>query len=1814
MASDLNKLIGAFEKSVQSYNRQLRHTKRCLSMPFSESDKDDLTDLQATLNNYFSIVERSFEPIGEAGNNEFDEMFIATQFKHEETLKALRNSYDQAEELEPPQVSNVTAPLALPNVKQAQPEPVVSSPVQNSVGKEAPPVLNNASSRKSSISQASSEQSILVLADAISQSLKLNRVGPLEIEVFSGDPLDYVGWEVAFKSLIESSAIAVSDRLHYLKRYVAGPAREAIKGYFLLSNTTSAYVKAMNVLKSRFGSDFAIAESFRNRLDAWPNIRASDHKGVQAFADFLGQCLTALEQIEELSVLNDSKQNVVMASKLPEWLGNKWKRRAVECRRDTGKYPKFSEFVSFVSSEADILNDPFMSKMSAGKPRESRFADRTDKSHVRQSSASAVKPRICCAICRDESHHATECNDLSTFNYEGIRSKALELKLCFRCFKPGHRAPICSNPAKCKTCDKTHPTVLHNKYRLNKTSQVSGASKAESQSLSVTLATKSDNKVVNKMSSLTVPVWISTTENPNKETLCYALLDTMSDSSWVTKSVADRINAVGEEVSLCLTTMTSKDKPINCEKFSNLCIRGYTSKEVIRMANVYSRDSIPLDVSHIPTADVARQFKHLLHIADEIPALLDIPVGLLIGYDTAYAMFPVLSVRADDVTLPYAVKTPLGWGIVGSTLSGPRSHATNHRVATLEMPNLYHVGSEPSKVVFKTSSNLPAAESILEFFERDFIETETDKSCQKALSQDEKQFMTLLHDGIEKIETGSFQMPLPFKARPHLPDNKAQVMQRINKLRHQLLGNAKQCADYFAFMEELILSGHAEIAPDSFNSGEAWYIPHFGVRHAKKPEKLRVVFDCSARYFGTSLNEHLLTGPDQLNNLVGVLHRFRLGKIAVIGDIQRMFHSFFVKPADRDYLRFLWFSDKEMSNVFEYRMCVHLFGARSSPGVATFGLRQAAEAADESVDYSRNAKKLLQNSCYVDDAVFSCDSDKEMVSIVNEAVRLCANVNMRLHKWVSNSAIVLESIPNSEKAQSIMPINLDKSSLPVEHVLGLQWCTSTDSLQFCVDIKAKPHTRRGILSSVASIFDPLGFVAPVVLRGKHILQDVCRQGLDWDVPVNDKTLHAWESFVKDLSLLGNLKIPRCFSPRNFGKITLTELHHFSDASTTGIGQVSYLRVIDEFENIHVSIVSAKARVAPKKTVTMPRMELQAAVLSAKMATFLTKELELSLCSHHFWTDSKVVLGYVKNEIRQFHMYVSNRVKLIRDRSEPGQWHFIPGELNPADKASRGCGVQELSDSTWFSGPDFLWNVSLSVLSQPLEIAELEILDDPEVKTSLVTSCSNVNKNMASKLAKFSDMSSAIRGVATLQRFLSKSKPSVEVKVRARNTIIKWVQAAEFPEYSVLERQDKISKSNTLRKLDPFVDKVGLLRVGGRIDAADLIYDEVHPLILPKNSHVSKLIIKMCHEQVKHQGKGMTLQEIRAQGYHIIGATNAVVKYISACVECRKQRRPLEEQKMSNLPAERLTPSPPFTYVGADCFGPFIVRDSRKDLKRYGVLFTCMASRAIHLEVLDDMTSDDVINAVRRLIAIRGPIRQLRSDRGSNFVGLANEFTKNFKVQSFLINNNIDFVFNTPRASHQGGVWERQIRTVRNVLNSMLSLRKGIIDSSTLRTFMYEVMAIVNSRPLTSVEGDASPLTPNMLLTMKSKIVLPPPPGEFEEADLYSRKRWKRVQSLANTFWVRWRREYLQALQPRSKWQEKRSNIKVGDIVIVKEENVVRNHWPLAKVIEALPGKDGLVRHVKVQMADTDLDDEGKRRHELRTFERPIQKLVVLLSP
>lgn len=442
-------------------------------------------------------------------------------------------------------------------------------------------------------------------------------------------------------------------------------------------------------------------------------------------------------------------------------------------------------------------------------------------------------------------------------------------------------------------------------------------------------------------------------------------------------------------------------------------------------------------------------------------------------------------------------------------------------------------------------------------------------------------------------------------------------------------------------------------------------------------------------------------------------------------------------------------------------------------------------------------------------------------------------------------------------------------------------------------------------------------------------------------------------------------------------------------------------------------------------------------------------MKIPIDEEYFWTDSKVVLSYVNNEAKRFHVFVANRVQKIRQLTEPKHWHYVSTKENPADHASRGLSVAKLLDSNWFKGPDFLWSKTWEPEEEEFE--KLHV-GDPEIHkiTTLNTQSSKIVDNFVERLSSFSKWSLAVGALARLRRVVQRvkggTKPSSCVeRNEAEIFIVKSVQRQAFhEEVKALLESSTLKSTSSLYNLDPFLGEQGVLRVGGRLRKATMPTRIKHPVILPKDCHITQLLIQHFHEKIQHQGRGMTLNEIRANGYWIIGGTKAVQSCIHKCVMCRKVRRPLEEQKMADLPEDRLEPSPPFTSCGMDCFGPFMIRKGRKEFKRYGLIITCLCCRGIHVEMLEDMSTDCLINALRCFIAIRGAVRQFRCDQGSNFVGAKNELRECLKeldserLEAFLAKRQCEFVFNSPSSSHAGGVWERQIKTIRNILNVTLS--------------------------------------------------------------------------------------------------------------------------------------------------------------------------------
>ena len=743
------------------------------------------------------------------------------------------------------------------------------------------------------------------------------------------------------------------------------------------------------------------------------------------------------------------------------------------------------------------------------------------------------------------------------------------------------------------------------------------------------------------------------------------------------------------------------------------------------------------------------------------------------------------------------------------------------------------------------------------------------------------------------------------------------------------------------------------------------------------------------------------------------------------------------------------------------------------------------------------------------------------------------------------------------------------------------------------------------------------------MRGRKISQAIAADGYSWDDDLQAEHQTAWAQWRRELCHLKLLTVHRCYKPPGFGEVVRMSLHHFSDANRYGYGVVSYLRQVNIRGTVSVSLIFGKSRVTPLKPMTIPRLELNACALSAEIGSMLLAELDIGDVTQVFWTDSKICLGYITNDVKRFSIFVSNRQQKVRNYTKSSQWRYINSDRNPADHASRGISIvhDPLKVEEWFNAPQFLWEADESWAQESSTLYPIPE-DDSELKTTIKANVVGIKSDtdtgiltrLALRRSKWKDMLRIMAWVHRTFKVERWSSPLVTGDIEtAEITLLRMIQveafSKEFPFYRKAEgtvpKQLRKGKGHIWR-LDPFVDDKGLLRVGGRIRKSNYADTDKHPVILPKNHIVVQRILEHYHLLVHHGGRPAALNAVRSHGFWTVSGNSQVKKLIHNCVLCRKYHGKLGEQKMADLLENRTLEAPPFTHSGVDMVGPFYIKDGRKQLKRFVALFTCFASRAVHLEVVSNLTADNFILALRRFLARHGTVSTLRLDNGTNQFCKAYREMDHEKIGDFLLGEKCDWIrweMNVPEASHAGGVWERQIRSVRNVLSSILHDHSSTLTGEAFYTLLTEAELIVNSRPLTSDANDptAAALSPIQLLTLKSKVVLPPP-GEFQKEDVYCRKRWRHVQHLANLFWTKYRREYLQSLQQRNKWCHPKRNFTVGDIVLLKDSNVSRQQWPMGQVVRVFPSEDGLVRSVELKVPAA-----------TKLLKRPIQKIVLLVE-
>ena len=1725
---------------------------------------------------------------------------------------------------------------------------------------------------------------------------------------FDDNPEHYRVWRDGFSKVVEELEVCCEEELDLLTKYLGPDSRKwalSIRSANV-DNPKRGREKIWQRLNDRYACPEIIEASIKKRLEDFPKLTNRDGKKLFDLCDILTQIESLKESgpyASQFSYFDTSSGVNPIVSKLPYNLQEKWMTRAMNYKSSHHvPYPPFTYFVKFVEDMAKMKNDPSFSYLNStmDKPVKVDKSVRVDKPHFnRYNTQIRVKkteakmpgpstpkgpvfsqtphesmPSVISKNTRNNRYCFYHDSNAHTLNFcKKFRSLSLSERkdflrgkgVCQRCCNSSdHSISDCTQPVKCGLCKATsHVAALHSEVTSVRNSSAPAVVQQGGETVTVNTACTHVHDQVNfkststpavvqhggeeaainskctqvcgnpaaisKSCAKTFLVKIFPNGRPHLSVWCYAILDDQSNCTLAKSKFFDIFGEQGPEIQYRLAC---------CSGISNTSGRtagGYTilswdgSKETA-VPLIVECDDIPNLRDEIPTPAVANCHPHLAGIAQYIPPIdPNAEILLLIGRNVPSAHI-VFDQKLGPSNAPFAQQTSLGWAVIGETCL-----------------NGVHV---PSVVTASKTSLLPNGRpSLLQPCENHFCVTEVNDPLFRKTKEDEKpglsvedrQFLSVMNKGFEKDESGNWVAPLPFRHSVlKTSNNRDYVWRRMESLHRSLLRNAEKRKHMIDFMSKVFERKHAEVAPPLTPNEDCWYLPLFGVYHPKKPGKVRVVFDSSAKSQGVSLNDILLTGPDMMNSLLGILLRFRQETIAVAADVEQMFHNFKVKKDHRNFLRFFWYRDNNPDLDFiEYRMTVHVFGNTPSPAIATYGLHKSVEQA------SADVRNFVENNFYVDDGLVSLpdvESARDLIERTKSA--LYKGGKLRMHKIVSNDKSLLSHFAASELADNLKELDLTSDSAPLQSSLGLLWDINQDKFVYRFYDLRKPFTKRGVLSVVNSLFDPLGFLAPIVIVGKLLLREVTTLKCDWDEPLPVNLYPKWVKWKESLLQLENVNINRQYVSISLSCASRVELHTFSDASVEAVGVVSYLKVYREDQTSETCFILGKAKVAPQHGHTVPRLELCAAVMAVEVSETIVEYLDHKPDALYFYSDSKIVLGYIYNEKRRFHVYVSNRVDRIRQTTEPNQWSFVSTELNPADLATRGLEVKDLQGSSWLSGPSFLCNSvergqEFFPLVEPDEDKEVKAINNVNLGDAVMPLVVVNQIKLESKLeplsqrfTKFSSWKKLVRAIALLKHIaVSFEKKSSEClgwhmcnrhKITSQleeseNLIIRAVQGECFPkEISNLRSHTVLPMSSPIESLSPYLDQYGVLRVGGRLDKGRAILDvPIKPIIVPKDSHLAILLIRHFHESVRHQGRLITEGAVRSGGFWILGGKKTISKVIHQCVTCRKVRGKTSIQQMGDLPPDRIQPSPPFTYVGVDLFGPWYVttrrtRGGSADSKRWGVLFTCLVSRAIHLETVSELSTSSFINAFKRFTAIRGPVKQLRSDRGTNFVGAVKELgiqaitDEGGPFHSFLAQQGCTWIFNPPHASHMGGAWERMIGVVRRILDVMLANHHSKLTDEVLTTFFAEVCAIVNSRPIVPVSTDPDNpfvLSPSILLTQKVQSVeIPLVHIGIKEA---YKAQWKSVQHLSEEFWKKWKREFVHILQSKRKWTRSAPNLEVGNIVLLKTSDLPQGQWPLGMIKKTFPGDDGLVRKVEVRTVQAEKES---------CYIRPVTEVVHLV--
>ena len=740
--------------------------------------------------------------------------------------------------------------------------------------------------------------------------------------------------------------------------------------------------------------------------------------------------------------------------------------------------------------------------------------------------------------------------------------------------------------------------------------------------------------------------------------------------------------------------------------------------------------------------------------------------------------------------------------------------------------------------------------------------------------------------------------------------------------------------------------------------------------------------------------------------------------MALIGDIEKVFLNIEVDKENRDFLRFLWFDDvyDPTSKVVVYRFCRVVFGLNASPFHLNATLRHhISKFKDEDADFVRR----MIESFYVDDLVTGKDDTGKAFTLYKGSKDRLARGGFKLRKWKTNDEVLRgliaqdenhksadESVTNEEETYAKLTLGSEISkSCP--KVLGLPWDCESDLICFSFEkIVAKAQeiqpTKRSLLSILASMFDPLGIISPVTVCIKMLFQEQCRDNLGWDDKLESKSEKKWREWVADLSKVRGISVSRCVYDGPKQEVLECYLHGFGDASNRAYCAVVYF-VCRTHDGVYTRLLTSRLRVAPLKALTIPRLELMSARILAQLMSTVKKALEaqVSLTGTRYWLDSKTAICWIQNR-GEWKQFVRHRMNEILRLSNKEEWRHCPGEENPADIGSRGAFSSKLKDDElWWKGPPWLCKEGSCWPTNQVVTCTTESQEEfKKIPTVMI-----VDTQSPPSIAKVVDIDrqgrlrKLLRVTAWVLRFIQNSKPgSTKTEGELSKELIvaenKWIEAVQLD----LKRQkDFLSLKKVLG-----LEEIGrVLSCVGRLGNSDLEADAQRPIILPKDHIYTNKTIEECHERVLHVGVRETLAELGSK-FWVPKARQCVKKVLNKCVVCKKlEGKAYGAPCSAALPEFRVTEAPPFSKVGVDFAGLFYVKTQTGNMtKAYIALFSCCVARALHLELVEDLSAEAFTRALRQFAARRGTPAPIVSDNDNknNNENNNNNKTKNCALQ------------------------------------------------------------------------------------------------------------------------------------------------------------------------------------------------------------------------